>query len=223
MSKQLFIGLAVEGSTDMRFLKSIVSRTFQSIVFDRCEQDVDVDVFELRPQKTGKDFPEFVAAASRDGIEKCGIMVLAVHADSDRETLKERLQDKFIPAQDYLNTLDENRYCRVLTPIIPIRMIEAWMLADTELLKEEMGTNLSDAYLGFHRSPETIADPKAIIQEAIVKAQNLLPKKRRMLSIGDLYGIIGDRIALTSLFSLSSYRWFYNEAIKTLEKIHYIV
>ncbi len=217
----MFIGLAVEGNTDMRFLKSVVWRSYLKIVYDLCEQDIDVDVFELRPLKAGKSFPEFVVNASIEG-KKYGILVLTVHADSDRETFRERLQDKFIPAQQALDRDKDNELCKILVPIIPIRMIEAWMLADIALLKDEMGTSLSDTELGLHRAPESIANPKETIEEAISVAMQHRPKKRRTLTIADLYGIMGDEVSIESLFRLPSYRAFYEAAVESLRTIHYL-
>lgn len=223
MSKQLFVGLAVEGNTDMRFLKSIVVRTYRKIILDECEQEVDIDIYELSTSKIGKNFPEFVQSASKDGVAKFGMLVLAIHADSDKDTLQERLDDKFKPALDSLAELDDSVYCKNIVPIIPIRMMEAWMLADTSLLKEEMGTTLANSKLGFYRAPESIADPKALIEEAIRIVQNDMPKKRRTLSISDLYGIVGDEISLEALSRLSSYASFTDAVRDSLRRIHYLI
>lgn len=222
MGKQLFIGLAVEGNTDMRFLRSVVQRAFSRIVFDLCDQDIDIDVFDINVPKVGKSFREFVACASKDAVNKYGVLVLAVHADSDKETLKQRMEDKFIPAQEYLDSLDENECCKILVPVIPIRMIEAWMMADTQLLREEMGTDLLDSDLGLHRPPEEIADPKALIEEAIRIVQKSLPKKRRTLKIGDLYEILGYKISYESLLSLPSFKAFVDASINALRTLHYL-
>ena len=222
MGRQLFIGLAVEGNTDRRFLKSIVLRSFERILFQECDQVVDIDVFDLNTSKTGKSFREFVASASQEGVQKYGILVLAVHADSDKETLRQRMEDKFIPAQEFLNELPEETHCRIMTPVIPIKMVEAWMLADTRLLREEIGTEMNDTELGFARDPETIADPKQLIQNAIRIAQSILPKKRRQLSIGDLYEILGDKISLTALDRLPSFQAFISAARESLAQLHYI-
>lgn len=222
MSRQLFIGLAVEGNTDRRFLRSVVLRSFKRILFEECDQDVDIEVFDLSTPKTGRSFREFVADASKDGVQRYGILVLAVHADSDRETLRQRMEDKFIPAQNYLDEMPEDTYCRIMTPVIPIKMIEAWMLADTGLLREEIGTEMTDAELGFARNPETIADPKQVIQDAIRTALSVLPKKRRQLSINDLYEILGDEIPLVSLDRLPSFQAFTQAARESLIQLHYI-
>ena len=222
MGKQLFIGLAVEGNTDMRFLKSIVQRTFNHLVFDLCDQDIDIDVFEINVSKVGKSFREFVASASLESVRRYGVLVLAVHSDSDKESLQQRLEDKFLPARDYLSSLDENAYCKILVPIIPMRMVEAWMMADTQLLREEMGTDMTDSELGLLRPPEDVADPKELIENAIRIVQNALPKKRRTLAIGDLYEILGYKISYESLYRLSSFRAFVSACIDALQKIHYL-
>lgn len=222
MGKQLFIGLAVEGSTDMRFLKSVVQRTFSRIVYDMCDQDIDIDVFEINEPKTGKSFRDFVASASKYALERYGVLVLAVHADSDKETLSQRMEDKFIPAQEYIDSLEGDEYCKIIVPVIPIRMIEAWMMADTQLLREEMGTDLSDSELGLYRSPEEVADPKALIENAIRIVQRALPKKRRTLTIGDLYEILGYKISYESLVLLPSFKAFVEASICALKTLHYL-
>lgn len=222
MRKQLFIGLAAEGSTDIRFLESIVRRSFERVVYEECEQDVDIDIFPLKVPKTGKSFPEFVAEAAKQGITTYGVVIIVIHSDSDKDTLEERMEDKFKPALNYLETLPDEDHCKIITPVIPIRMIEAWMMADPELIIDEIGTDMSSVQLGLNRSPETIADPKALISGAIAIAQERMPKKRRSLRIGDLYEIIGDRIDLKSLDRLSSYGVFIEAIRISLRKLHYL-
>ena len=83
------------------------------------------------------------------------------------------------------------------------------MLADTSLLKKQIGTEMKDFDLGIHRAPESIADPKQAVEEAIQKARQILPKrKRRELKIGELYQPIGQVISLKALSALPSYQKF---------------
>ena len=101
-------------------------------------------------------------------------------------------------------------------------MMEAWMLADTELLKSEIGTTKSDNDLGINRDPESIADPKTVIEEAIRIAQSDLPKRRQRLTISDLYAIIGDKIGLDRLSLLNSYLRFQEEVRNTYRTLNYM-
>jgi hypothetical protein len=91
-------------------------------------------------------------------------------------------------------------------------MTEAWMLADKELLKSEIGTDKSNSDLGIHREPETIADPKDTIKNAIriAKENSTKRKRRKDLNISDLYQIIGQKLALSKLDGISSYQEFKN-------------
>lgn len=219
MSKQIIIGLITEGPTDIRFLESIVRRTFEDIAFE-CAQDIDIFVHPLRASKTGS-FVDYIKRASNEGIISFGIMTLAVHTDADRDTYEERMDNKIMPAQSVLNELNDD-YCKLLTPIIPVRMIEAWMLADKELLKSEIGTTKSDGDLGIDRDPERIADPKHVIEEAIRIATENLPKRRQKLSISELYAIIGDTISITELERLDSYRRFQDAVRNTYMELNYL-
>lgn len=93
-----------------------------------------------------------------------------------------------------------------------VRMVEAWMLADKELLKEEMGTRMSDEELGINRMPELYLDPKATIIQAIGKSNRTTTRRHRKdLDISELYASIGARLELEKLHLLPSYRQFVDE------------
>lgn len=96
------------------------------------------------------------------------------------------------------------------------------MLADKNLLREEIGTDLSDATLGLARDPEKIADPKAVISEAIRIATEGKSRRRQSLSIAELYGPIGASVSLEALMSLSSYRMFRQSVEDTFREIGYL-
>lgn len=221
MVVQIFIGLATERTTDIRFFESIVRRTFQEIALQECRPDIDIDIRRLNTKKTGLSFTEYVKQASYDGVKDFGMMVLAIHADADKETYDGRKKYNIDPAQEELDKQGDD-YCKILTPVIPVRMMEAWMLADKELLKSEIGTTKSDNDLKINRDPETIADPKAVIEEAIRIAQSDLPKRRQRLTISDLYAIIGDKISINKLLSLDSYQKFQDEVRATYRTLNYM-
>lgn len=221
MAKQLFIGLTTEGTTDMRFLESIVKRTFESIALNECQQDIEIFLFPVHTSKTGLPFTEYVLQASADGVKTYGIMTLAIHTDADKDSYEERKIHKILPAQKLLEQRDDS-FCKLLTPVIPVRMMEAWMLADKQLLKEEIGTHKSDEELGIDRNPEAMADPKQIITKAIQIATEHLPKRRQHLEIADLYSIIGSKISLNMLKRLRSYRMFQDEVRETYKALNYM-
>ena len=53
MTKQIFIGLATEGTTDERFLKSLIVRTFEEIALTECVVDIDIFVQSISVGKSG--------------------------------------------------------------------------------------------------------------------------------------------------------------------------
>ena len=220
--KQLFIGLATEGTTDVRFLESIVTRAFEDIVFSECEQEIEIYTQVLKVEKQGLSFPEYVKKAAKEGFEQYGIMTLAIHTDADRETYQERYNDKIVPAYEMLDQVEDDDICRILTPIIPVRMMEAWMLADTSLFIEELATDKTKTELHIDRNPEIIADPKQTIENAISIATEHLPKRRQRLTIADMYAAIGTKIELFSLRKLPSFRKFEDEIRDSLRKLHYL-
>lgn len=223
MRRQIFIGLSTEGTTDIRFLSSVVRRTFEDVALWESTSDIDIEVYPLQVDKRGLSFPEYVAKVSAEGVRKYGIMTLAIHTDADRESYEERMMDKIEPARRYMETLPDEDYCKLLTPVIPVRMIEAWMLADKDLLREEIGTRLSEHELGIERDPESMANPKQCIEEAIAKALEDQPRRRHKLSIADLYEIMGDKISLDSLKRLPSFCKFVSAVQQTYRELHYIV
>lgn len=227
MSRQLFISFYGEGTTDYRFLMPIIKRTVDDVIFECCDFDVDVDdISEVKISKTGESFPEYVVDATKKALEN-GSQLLIVHTDSDKETYEERYQNKFIPAYEALRnngSTEIKDFEEDLIPIIPIRMIEAWMLADIDLLKSEIGTKLSNADLKLTGNPESTADPKAKISEAIrlAKEEESYKQKVSVKNIGSLYESIGSKISLDKLKRLSAYNKFLIELKRGLKKIGYL-
>jgi hypothetical protein len=129
-----------------------------------------------------------------------------VQSDADKSS-KDTYKDRINPAKKALDKESEQTHCKILVPIVPIHMIEAWMLADKALLKEEIGTDKSDNELEINRKPETISDPKKVIENAIRIAQNV-SKRRKSLSILELYEPLGTKIKVEKLAELSSYQDF---------------
>jgi hypothetical protein len=209
MTKQIFAGLFTEGTTDVRFLESIVRKALEDVAFE-CQGQIETEVKTIEINKTGLGFVEQVLLASEKGINDYGIMFLCVHTDSDEDTDKRAMESKIIPAIKSLNEQNESEYCKILVSVIPVYMTEAWMLADKELLKSEIGTELSNIDLVIHPKPESIANPKETITNAIRIAQNDLTrrKRKRGLDISELYQIIGQKLELSQLENLASYRKF---------------
>jgi len=211
--KQLFIGLIAEGTTDIRFLKSVIEKSIQELSW-QC--DNQVEIFPIREiAAEGDGFVEKMLAASKCAWQNYGISALCIHADSDARTIDSVILNKFDPFISALKSMPEEEYCKHIIPTIPIQMIESWMLADKELLKRLINArDMSDADLGLDRAPESYADPKSTIENAIRRAMSEQPKKKRnQIGIADLYEILGNRLSLERLRTIPSFAKFEENVI----------
>lgn len=222
MTKQIFIGLFTEGKTDIRFLESIVKRTFDEVALE-CYGEVETDIRHIKINKTSLNFVEQVLKASSEGLENYGIMILCVHTDADNQSDYIAYQNKINPSQIALNNKNDDKYCKILAAIVPVQMIEAWMLADKSLFKKEIGTEISDEDLKINRDPETISNPKIIIEEAIRIARADLTKRRRgNLTISELYLPLGQKTPIEKLDFLPSFLKFKESIRATYRKLNYM-
>ena len=220
MSQQVIIGFTTEGTTDSRFLQSVIQRSFENVAGE-CRKDIEILPIRNIKKQVG-DFVEVVKKYSQQA-ENEGIMVLCVHTDADDRNDTNAFNYKINPAFTAVNDMSESNLCKNLVAIVPIHMTEAWMLSDRELLKEEIGTSKTDEELGINRSPETYPNPKEIIETAIRIAREDLPKHRRnKLVITQLYSIMGHKIALNTLESLPSYQRFKEAVREAFRKLSYL-
>lgn len=220
MAHQIFVALTTEGTTDVRFLENIVQQAFEYVASE-CNRDIDIISYTLETTKVGKDsFADYVVAAAKEGLT-AGATTIAVHSDSDRNTYDERKAYNFVPAKEAVCALSNDEACKLITPIIPVRMIEAWMLADKPLLKIEIGTTLSDHDLGIDGNPEQMADPKERITVAIRTANDRAKHKCpvRNVDISDLYETLGQSLDPEKLMRLESYQRFLDEIRATYREI----
>ena len=219
---QIIIGYTAEGTTDIRLLESILQRTFVAVGME-CTQQIEVIDPIIRVDKeTGKDFISQIY----DGAKKAfndGIMAFCIHVDADSNDDTDAMTHKINPSFNSIYDSPDTNICKNLIPIIPVRMSEAWMLADKELLKEEIGTLKTDEDLGINRFPESFANPKHTIEEAIRIARSGEGKRRRhTLKISELYQPIGQKIPLESLERLPSYRSFKDAVRTAYRRLNYL-
>lgn len=214
----IYVGLFTEGSTDIRFLEPIVEKTFLQIAELQSCVDIEITVQPIIIDKKGKKFIDQVQEALTVGFDQYGISILCVQADADDKKLEPTYKNKINKALDLVSNIEIK--CKNIVAVVPIQETEAWMLADKELLKTQIGTNMSDAELGIHREPEKIANPKEVIESAIRIARIDLPKKcRHKLRIDELYAMMGQSIKLSKLDNLSSFQDFKQNIILTYKQM----
>jgi len=221
MSPQILIGLYTEGTTDVRFLTSIIKRTFEEISYE-CKGEIEIlDIQNFKIAKT--TFAEDVVEAIKAGTKNYGITILCIHADADDSTETNCFQNRINPAMAEVENLKENDICKIIVPLIPVQMTESWMLADKELLKREIGTSKTNQELDIYKHPEQYANPKETIENAIrIARQEKTKRHRRELKIADLYLPIGQSVDLNKLKQLTSYIKFQENVRNALVKLNYL-
>jgi len=222
MSNFILAGLFTEGTTDNRFLSSVVERTLELVAFD-CSGDIETRLEIIHINNPGLSFNQQVLEASKQGYNKYSIHLLFVHTDADDVNDDNTFNSKIIPVQQLISQQSADVVCKNIVAIIPVQMTESWMIADKELLKSEIGIDKTNAELEIHLNPETIHNPKHVIEEIIrvSKEDETKRKRNRGLKISNLYQIIGQKIELSELEKLSSYNKFKLSLITSLKEMNF--
>jgi hypothetical protein len=223
MSNFILTGLFTEGTTDVRFLESVVKNTLEDIAFE-CTGNIETGLEIIEIDKKDLSFNQQVFKAAEKGIRDFGILILFVHTDADGANDEGVFKAKIKPAQDFLNTHKDDEVCKNLVAIVPVYTTESWMLADKELLKSEIGVTGTDIDLGIHKTPEETSNPKSVIENVIrLSKENVTKRKRKSgLEISDLYQIIGQKIDFKELEKLSSYIKFKDSLRTRLVELNYL-
>jgi hypothetical protein len=223
MNNTLVIAFYAEGTTDIRFLSKIILRTTEQIILNRSQSIISVlEPFPIEVEKMGNRVQEIRQAAAK----AYGYNILIIHADADYEIDEKAFKERINPGFESVQ-LDktEEEFCKDLLAIVPVQMTEAWMLADKEALKEELGTQKNNRELGLSfplKQVEKIANPKSKIQEIIRIAFKDLPIHKRRIQISSLYSPLGQQVSLDILEKLPSYLKFKTNLTNILIKLNYI-
>ncbi len=221
MIRQVVIGFVTEGTTDTRFLGNIIQRSFEDAAFE-CKGQIEILPVQHIQKETGLEFADTIRACARKAWE-IGVMILCVHTDADGKDDSTVFKYKFNPLFEQVKSWSHKKYCQNLVVVVPVQMTEAWMLADTQLLRDEIGTDKSQVELGIHKKPEEYADPKEVIKNAIIISRHKETRRRRRdLKIDELYSSIGQKLNLTALTTLKSYRKFRDSIIDAYQTLGYM-
>lgn len=216
----LLLALYAEGSVDRRFLPSIIQRTSEVILAMFGETIIDIPDTIIIPKRYD-NLDECILYAAREAKDH---HILFIHNDSDNLTYDGALQQRFIPGFKRVQQ-EREEVCRQLVPIIPIRMVEAWMLADYHALCQVLGTNLDSQALGLPSKVsqvENIAKPKETISGMIRKINAGSSRRRRTVNLDTRYELLARQINLNMLLELSSYKQFVKALMEILEELHLI-
>jgi hypothetical protein len=212
--RALSLALYCEGNSDKSFLPGIIEKTTDHIILTYATQYrvvSSVEIIKVAKQKHGQDILEAAKKAyGRD--------VLIVHKDADRCTYDERKEQSFDPGK--VSVLNETKdVCKNLIPIIPVREVEAWMIADPQILLELLEIKERIQNLTLPKKAvlvESVSDPKAILNTVIRKAEHEQRRKFGSDDIKDLFQQLGEEIRLERLMQVPAYKYFARDLAEML-------
>jgi len=213
----LSLALYCEGNTDKHFLPKIIERTAEKIILSTARNYVDilpVTIKDVEKQEQGKDI---LQAA----VQAYGYDVLIVHKDADNRTYEETKGFCIEPGCRLVQKSNED-VCKKLVPIIPVREVEARMIADREILRDllEIKERLQNLHLPKRAIlVESDPDPKATLNRVIAKAES---ERRRKIERKEFYEALALEVRLERLELVPAYRKFFDALSETFRELNII-
>ncbi|MCP2287518.1 hypothetical protein [Nocardia amikacinitolerans] len=167
MTGKVHSGLFIcEGTSDLP-LAEIVEALF-------IERGVDVRL--SRPDYSLlRNIPKDVKSRVRVGIELIGgsVDLVVVHRDADSTGPQAR-------RKEITDAVESIHASALAVPVIPVRMTEAWLLLDENAIRRVAGNprGRTDLGLPVRRKVESVADPKQLLQQCLVKAADCAGRRR---------------------------------------------
>lgn len=221
----LVMALYAEGRSDERFLPIIIQRTAVRLLSEHAAHDVDVSEPIVVNPATRNTRNEAILDVAQ---QAHGYHLLTVHADADDVTPLRAMRERITPGFQAVAAAQRagQQVCGKLTAIVPVQMTEAWMLADSDALRNIIGAMQTAQHLNLPVRPalvEGIADPKARIREVLAMVQAERTRRRRtQRKIADLYEPLARRIDLNRLYLAPSFARFQDDLQSALVDLGFI-
>lgn len=223
MVSQLTIAMYLEGPTDERYLPVVVERTASRVLSEQANQPVDIIPPTVLHPDTKTSQSDRVSSMISVAKQAIGYHLLIVHADADAPTRDDALRERYEPGRQQVVDLDWS-IGEAMVPIIPIRMTEAWMMADLSAFQYVVGTNLGRESLGFPDRAdlvEGILNPKQKLLKALRSAA-ASHRRRRKASLPGLYEPMARIVNLSVLEQIPAFKAFEEDLVSTLIQLRFL-
>jgi hypothetical protein len=216
--KSLVVGFYGEGNCEYEFLLPLIERILQRLL-------PSVDILSLPVTTEAVSQSEKL---QRVACQASGYHLVVFHLDADNRDAQKAFEDRFAPGYEALQQLEvcaDGQPPNIhIVPMIPIRMTEAWLLADFEAFRSVIGTALSAEDLGFAAHPhqvETIRDPKVVFNKAVQDASRRRGRRKR-IAPSDVYKPLVARLNLELLAKIPAFNLFTGRLHTELKKSGYL-
>ncbi|WP_337061580.1 DUF4276 family protein [Kineococcus sp. G2] len=203
----------LEGGSDEEFLPVVVQRSLQDVCHRLVESPVEVDVRPVVVSNPGDVSRErWVLERSR---RERPLDVVLLHVDGSADVDRE-LRKSFAPVEE---VWQREGGPGALLPLVPVREMEAWALADTEVLERVLGAGVDATRV--HEAdrltePERLSDPKLTLRD--VAALGVRPR-RKAPGPGVYLPLLAERLPLAALRRLPSFRAFEHDIENLLDTL----
>lgn len=189
--REIVFGIYAEGNTDYRYFEVLLERYSTQYCV---EQGIDAGISLITIRNKG-DYPTtFLEKMLTIETEYAGLHYIFVHNDADARSSDAVLEHKWEP---WMNQCKDTT-CWVA--VVPIRMTESWMLADTEAIKSTFIVK-SENIRGVleDRDVESIPNPKDVLRE--------IARQGKQNKLFNYEALIAKRTNFVELERLSSFRF----------------
>ena len=155
------VGLFAEGRTDYEFLVGLIDQLINVHVADLIgprSEIVDSRAIDAPASMRRASRGERIAAAIEENWRECTLFV--IHADSDGDASR-ALRERIVPGLARARMLHDDL---AAAACVPVREIEAWMLADAPAFSRLFDTTRAPA---LPDAPESDLDPKKSLEAAL--------------------------------------------------------
>lgn len=223
---QLVIAFYGEGASDEKFLPPIIQRTVEQVILHHRGDAEVLPLAVLNGQKIRNKHSQQIERIVYAAQEAHGFHLLIVHADADSSNTHKAYIERIQPGIKAVQELARSQtavYPSIL-PIIPVRMVEAWMLADINAFQQVIGTHLTYSDLNFPQYPqqvESLQAPKTILQQAIKMALSRR-SRQRPIPLDTIYEPLARQISLEHLVRIPAFAEFRQSMVNALQALHII-
>lgn len=202
-----------EGKTDEVFLSKVLLRATERLCSLHAGGLVDFGPLqELMPQDRTMEACKKVAVDCAGRYD-----ILFVHTDGNGDPEKAR-RERVAPIAQAVRE-SGHPPCRAV-PVVPVRMMEAWALADGDALRHALGCAKSDSEFGLpspRQNLEKESDPKSLLNHCSAVARG--GRRSRRTRGGPSSGFldrVAEAVSLDSLAKLPSYSRFERDLLGAL-------
>lgn len=201
----LCAGLYAEGPSDYEFLSPLIQRLLDSHGSRLFPGMVDVGetIGIDAPRPTPAKRAERIAAAARDNWDSFTLLV--VHADG-AGAQDDAWNNAIAPGIALTRTTNPSL---IAVPCIPIREIEAWMLADAEVYRSVLGRPASPS---LPIAPEREIDPKQTLRTILQEGGWRRGTER-------LHRLFGEEVRFEALRNLAAFQRFELDLCKAIHAV----